>query len=141
MDILIDTNIVLDLFLDREPFAEYAGEIMQYCICGKINGHLASHTLLNAFYIARKHKNVEERKEFLLMLCEKFNIIGLNRQVIISSLRNNVWDDLEDGLQMQCALDENLDYIITRNPKGFETAKIQVLSPEMFLKFWRTPQN
>ena len=63
--LLIDTNIVLDFFLDREPFAEPAEEIMKYCITGKLQGHLASHTLLNAFYITRKQKSVEERKEFL----------------------------------------------------------------------------
>ena len=52
-------------------------------------------------------------------------------------LRNNAWDDLEDGLQMQCAADEDLDYIITCDKKGFETAKTQVISPEIFLRFSR----
>ena len=132
--LLIDTNIVLDFFLDREPFAEYADEIMRYCIIGKIQGHLASHTLLNAFYITRKQKSIAERKEFLLMLCEKFVIIGINKQAIMETLQNEEWDDLEDGLQIQCAIIEDLDYIITRDPKGFESSKIQALSPEEFLK-------
>ena len=131
--LLIDTNIVLDFFLDREPFAECADEIMRNCIVGKIQGYLASHTLLNAFYITRKRKSIEERKEFLLMLCEKFVIVGIDKQTIVSALQNEEWDDLEDGLQIQCAIIEDLDYIITRDPKGFKSSKIQALSPEEFL--------
>ena len=88
MEILIDTNIVLDWLLGREPFLGNAKRIMEPCICGKIKGYLASHTLLNTFYITRKEKSVEERKEILLMLCEKFTIIGLDRQTIIKSLHN-----------------------------------------------------
>ena len=76
--VLVDTNIVLDFFLDREPFAESADKIMRYCIIGKIQGYLASHTLLNAFYITRKQKSIEERKEFLLMPCEKFLYFLIN---------------------------------------------------------------
>jgi len=136
MALLIDTNIVLDFFLDRKHFVECADEIMKSCIIGKIQGYLASHTLLNAFYITRKQKSIEERKEFLLMLCEKFAIIGIDKQTIMNALKNEEWDDLEDGLQIQCALVEDLDYIITRDPKGFKSSKIQVFSPEEFLKIW-----
>ena len=134
MEILIDTNIVLDWLLGREPFLGNAKKIMEPCICGKIKGYLASHTLLNTFYITRKEKSVEERKEILLMLCEKFTIIDLDRQTIIESLHNKDWKDLEDGLQMQCAFNENLDYIISRDPKGFENSKVRFLSPEAFLE-------
>jgi len=135
--LLIDTNIVLDFFLGREPFVECADEIMRYCIIGKIQGYLASHTLLNAFYITRKQKSIAERKEFLLMLCEKFIIVGVNKQTIMSALQNEEWDDLEDGLQIQCAIIEDLNYIITRDPKGFENSKIKVLSPEEFLNLMK----
>jgi len=38
------------------------------------------------------------------MLCEMFNVIGINKHDIIKSLYNKDWDDLEDGLQMQGAV-------------------------------------
>lgn len=134
MEVLVDTNIILDWMLEREPFMQNAKRIIELCILGKIKGHLTSHTLLNVFYIARKRWSVEERKEILLMLCEKFNIIGVNRSLIVASLQNNDWDDLEDGLQMQSASAENLGYIITRDLKDFKASKVQALSPKEFLE-------
>jgi len=134
MEILIDTNVVMDWLLDREPFVEQADKIMKYCVSGKAKGHLASHTVLNIFYITRKTFDVETRKEIALMLCEMFTIIGISKDEIIESLHNKDWDDLEDGLQMQGAINEGLDYIITRDMNGFETSKVQVLSPEIFLE-------
>jgi len=134
MEILIDTNVVLDWLLDREPFVEQANQIMRYCVRGKVKGYLASHSILNIFYITRGAFDTEKRKEIALMLCDKFNVIGLDKQMIIESLGNKNWDDLEDGLQILCAVAEGLDYIITRDPKGFETSKVQALSPKAFLE-------
>ena len=134
MAILIDTNVILDFVLDREPFSENADKIMQLCIKNNLTGYLACHSLLNAFYISRKERSVGERKQFIVMLCEYFNIIGIESRKIAAALQCDRWDDLEDGLQMQCAADEGLDYIITRDPKGFESSKVQVLSPDEFLE-------
>ena len=134
MAVLVDTNIVLDWLLEREPFLQRAKDVLEPCLHGVIHGYLASHTLLNVFYITRKEKSIEERKEILLLLCEKFSIIGINREMIVASLLNDAWGDLEDGLQMQCAAVEELDCIVTRDSKGFETSKVQVYSPEAFLQ-------
>ena len=141
MEILIDTNIVLDWLLEREPFLKNARDIMEPCIRGEISGHLASHTLLNIFYIARKHKSVEERKEILRLLCNKFNVIGIDKQIIMNTLGNDKWPDLEDGLQMQCAITENLDYIVTRDLGGFENSTILSCSPEEFFKHIYIPAS
>jgi len=136
MEILIDTNVLLDWLLDREPFVRQADQIMRCCITGMVKGHLASHSILNIFYITRRAFDIEKRKEILLMLCEKFNVIGLGRQMIVESLHNENWNDLEDGLQMSCAVTEGVDYIITRDSEGFEFSKVQALSPGAFLKMF-----
>ncbi|MCL2420272.1 MAG: PIN domain-containing protein [Defluviitaleaceae bacterium] len=134
MALLIDTNVMLDWMLEREPFVKQAGHILRLCIDGKVTGYLASHTILNAFYISRKEKSIEERKRFLLMLCKKFKIIGINEQMLIEALQNDAWQDLEDGLQMQCAISAKLDYIITRDLKGFTNSLVKALSPQEFLE-------
>jgi predicted nucleic acid-binding protein len=131
--LLIDTNIVLDWLLERQPFANNAERIMANCINGSFRGYLAAHSLLNIFYITRKAKSVNERKEILLMLCDWFEIIGIDKEFIIASLQNDEWQDLEDGLQMQSAIFEELDYIITRDIKGFTHSVIKAVTPEDFL--------
>lgn len=132
--LLIDTNIVLDWLLVRQPFAENAKCIMEYCINDNLRCYLAGHTLLNIFYIIRKEKNVAERKEILLMLCDWFEIIDVEKTMIVTVLENEKWQDLEDGLQMQCAAQEKLDYIITRNIKDFTHSEVIAMLPEDFLK-------
>ena len=132
--LLIDTNIVLDWLLERQPFAENAERIMEYCINGNLRGYLAGHTLLNIFYITRKEKSIKDRKEILLMLCDWFEIIEIDKEMIIIALQNEQWQDLEDGLQMQYAAHEKLDYIITRNIKDFTNSEATAMLPEDFLK-------
>ena len=52
--LLIDTNVILNWLLEREPFAEQARQVMEHCINGKAKGYLACHSILNIFYITRK---------------------------------------------------------------------------------------
>ena len=134
MALLIDTNIVLDWLLERQPFSENAKRIIEYCINGDLRCYLAGHTLLNTFYITRKEKSVAERKEILLMLCDCFEIIDIEKSMIVSALQNENWQDLEDGLQMYSAEQENLDYIITRDINDFKNSQVKALLPEDLLK-------
>jgi len=132
--LLIDTNIILDWILERRPLAESAKRVIELCINGNLRGYLAAHTILNIFFIIRKEKSVAERKEILLMLCDCFEIINVEKAMIIYVLENDQWQDLEDGLQMQCAAQEKLDYIITRNIKDFTNSEVMAMLPEDFLK-------
>ena len=134
MEVLVDTNVVLDWVLDRVPFNAHAEQVMALCVSGHVSGHLAGHTLLNTFYVARKQLTVDERREILLLLCKRFNVIAVDGPRIVSALNNKDWKDLEDGLQMQCALVEGVDYIVTRDSQGFASSSVPTLSPEEFLK-------
>ena len=134
MALLIDTNVVLDWMLDREPFQENAKKVMEYCIRGEMQGYLASHTILNVFYIVRKDMSIDERKEILLFLCNSFSIIGIDRLMIVQTLQRGEWGDLEDGLQMLSAAHENLDYIVTRDTKCFTASAVKILSPEELIE-------
>lgn len=70
--ILIDTNVLLDYLLEREPFFEDAKNVILICIKGKIKGCIAAHSISNMFYILRKDYTTEERREILFNLCEIF---------------------------------------------------------------------
>jgi predicted nucleic acid-binding protein len=140
MGLLIDTNIILDWILDRRPLAEASKNILELCIKKYMRGYLAAHTLLNIFYIVRKEKSVAERKEILLMLCDCFAIVDIEKPMIVAVLENEKSQDLEDGLQMQCATHEKVDYIIMRNIKDFTDSEIEALSPEDFLQMHETKE-
>ena len=121
--ILLDTNILLDYLLMREPFYDNASEIVRRCVDGIYRGCVAAHSISNMFFILRKTYNIKERREILLSICEIFDIIG-----------NENFSDFEDCLQMECARDYGAKYIVTRNIADYEKSEIKAISPSDFLK-------
>lgn len=69
MVVLIDTNVLLDFLLGREPYFSDADKIIKLCANQKIRGFMAAHSVPNMFYILRKAMTEEIRREVLLNLC------------------------------------------------------------------------
>lgn len=130
--VLIDTNVILDWIMAREPNAANAKQIMEQCLFGQVQGYITAHSLTDIFYILRKDFSVERRKQLLQLLCEGMNVIPEGQQTILEALRREQWRDLEDALQMQCAKEANVEYIITQNLKDFRTSEIEALCEEKF---------
>ncbi len=130
MRVLIDTNVVLDYILNREPYGDYAKRIIEACKEKKVSGCIAAHTVPNIFYILRKEYTVEERREILLALCQLFDVSGINADKIQNALKNNEFSDFEDCLQMECAKEYHADYIVTRNTADFATSNIPCMESE-----------
>ena len=101
--ILIDTNVLLDYLLTREPFYEDAARIVLACADGKVKGCIAAHSISNMFFIVRKDYNVKERRELLINLCSIFDVEGIDRVKLLAGLYNEEFSDFEDCLQMECA--------------------------------------
>lgn len=136
--ILIDTNIILDWLLHREPFHSNAEYIIEKCMSGSVDGYLTAHMMSDLFYILRKRLTVEKRKDLLIFLCDIMDIIFEDKITIRRALCNERWTDLEDGLQMQCADKEKMDYIVTRNIRDFKMSKVLAIEPEQFIEIYKT---
>jgi predicted nucleic acid-binding protein len=134
MIVLIDANIVLDYLISRAPFMDAAGTIFRLCFQKKYAGYIAAHSITNIFYILRKEFSIAERKRMLLDLCSFVEIADVKKHQLIDALENKVFDDIEDGLQIECAKSVNADYIITRNIDDFTGSSIPAILPEDFLK-------
>lgn len=67
-------------------------------------------------------------------------IIAEDKDIIKFVLQNEVWNDLEDGLQMRCANVENLDYIVTRNIKDFSDSEVMAILPEQLIALYEAQQ-
>lgn len=130
--VLIDTNVILDWIMVREPNATNARHIMEQCLFGRVQGYITSHSLTDIFYILRKDYSVEKRKQLLQLLCESMNVIPETRQIILQALNHREWQDIEDALQMQCAKEAGVEYIITQNIKDFCTSEVKAICEEEF---------
>lgn len=134
MVVLIDTNVLLDFLLGRDPYFSNADKIIKLCAEQKIQGFMAAHSIPNMFYILRKDMSVETRREVLLNLCDILAIQAIDSVKVIAALKNSAFIDLEDCLQNDCAEEIKADYIVTRNIKDFEISEIPAILPEDFLK-------
>ena len=132
--ILVDTNVLLDYLLTRDPFYEDAKRIVGACVDGKVKGCIAAHSISNMFYILRKNYGAKERREVLANLCFIFDVEGIDKAKILSGLQNEEFSDFEDCLQEECAVAETVDYIVTRNLSDFKQSRVQVVEPEDFVK-------
>lgn len=134
MEVLIDTNIILDWFLKREPFYDSAKKLLNKCWFSDIRSYLTVHSICDMFYIIDKKFDISEKKKLLQLLLNRNDIISESKSDIENFINNETMDDLEDGLQMQSAEKCNLNYIITRNMSDFEKSSIPAIEPEDFLK-------
>jgi hypothetical protein len=70
----------------------------------------------------------------LMGLCEIIDIAGIQKKQVIDALSNEDFSDVEDRLQVECALLVNADYIVTRNITDFYASPIPAILPESFLQ-------
>lgn len=136
MRVLIDTNIMLDYILEREPYTVYSNKIFELCISGKLEGAVAAHSITNAYFILRKVMTSEERRTALLDVCEIVSVAGVDESKIISALNRDGFSDFEDCVQDECAAACGADFIITRNEKDFAESRVKAVSAEDFLKIY-----
>ena len=134
MNILIDTNVVLDFLTEREPFFVNSDKIIQMCKTDELTGYIAAHSILNSFYILRKVYSVKERRDMLLRFMKITSVVGVGENKIINALLREDFKDFEDCLQDECAVACGAEYIITRNVDDFVESKVKAITPEDFLR-------
>lgn len=132
MVVLIDTNVIIDFLLKREPYSESAAEILLKCADKELVGYLAFHSIPNIWYILRK---VPERKRrgWLKDICSVLFVTGASHEEVLRAIDNEEFSDFEDCLQDRCAKNKGAQYIITRNVKDFDGSEIPAVSPQEFL--------
>lgn len=131
--ILIDTNVLLDYLLTREPFYEDAKNVIISCTDGNVKGCIAAHSISNMFFILRKDYDVKERRELLSALCTIFDVEGIDKAKLLAGLENENFTDFEDCLQMECAKSYGADYIVTRNIADYNTSEVKEIEPKEYL--------
>jgi predicted nucleic acid-binding protein len=130
--ILIDTNIVLDLLLEREPFVENAILIFEQIEQGKLEGYIAATTITNIFYIIRKTESREVAISAINRLLIGIQFCAVDRQTVETALSLGL-KDFEDSIQLACATLSKLDGIVTRDRKDFAGSNLPIYSPTELL--------
>lgn len=132
MKILLDTNVLMDVVANRQPWVEDALVLFELANQKKITLVATDCSFVNITYINRKLFAKEELYSLLEELREFVHVIEMGEAVIDDAIRSR-WNDFEDCAQYYAAKCEKVDYIITRNEKDFSASDIPVLSPHSFL--------
>lgn len=137
MRVLLDTDVILDLFLDRMPFADDSAALWEAHEQGRLTAYVSAVTPVNIFYIARKLKGQDLARQSVAELLAMLNISPVNQSVLRDAL-DLEFKDFEDAVQHASASATQLEGIITRNIEDYKTAAIPVYSPTEFRAEFKT---
>ncbi len=132
-NLLIDTDVILDFFFDREPYSEPAARIFSLCDSDYVHGYVTPVICSNTYYLLRQTARHEKVIEKINQLMSVMDVLLMDKEVVLQALRSG-FKDFEDALQSFAALKSNVvDVILTRNVKDYSKSEIGVLTPEDYL--------
>ena len=141
MRVLIDSNIVLDFLLQREPFFQDAELLVQAIDSGRVVGYVTATTLTDIFHIARRHtRNIARARQAVSETLTTMAICSVNRAVLEAAIGSGL-ADFEDAVQIACAVAEGLDAILTRDTQVFLSSPAPALSIQELLQRLETQES
>ena len=133
MRILLDTNVVLDVLLKRDPWQADASAIWLAIDGGSITAYLTASSVIDIFYVARRLTDIVRARQSVQVCLDAFNIGAVDRSTLERAQALS-GSDFEDNVQIACAELNGLDAIVTRNSADFEGSPIAIWSPAECLK-------
>ncbi len=136
MIVLFDTDVVLDLLLDREPFSGVAAELFSRVEKGDVTGYVCATTVTTVHYLAAKAVGGARAKRYVRELLSLVEVAPVNRAVLEGALHGR-YRDFEDGVVAEAAHHVGASAIITRNLRDFRISAVPAYSPSEVLKMLR----
>lgn len=132
MKLFIDTNVVLDVLAQREPWFDDSARLLAHIEQGSASGHIAAHTLTTLHYLLAKHLGQQKTAAALIDLTTLLRVEPVDHLVLQQALALG-WRDFEDAVQAVTAAQCQADYLVTRNPRDFKQSLVPVITPSEFL--------
>jgi len=130
--LFFDINVILDIFLKREPFYASSAQVFSLAEIKQFIGYLGALSYPILFYLLKKELNRDAAVAILKKVRIVLKTAPLAEKVIDSALSSNI-RDFEDAMQYYSALEVTSDYFITRNKKDYPANLLQILTPDEFL--------
>lgn len=130
LNLLIDTNVVVDSFLEREPFLSMSRRAISLSKKYPVNSFVSASTVTDIYYIT--YKNLKNRQTVRALFKEIFEFVSVVKVTAedIHAAFALDWKDFEDSVQYAVAKSNNFDGIVTRNMGGFTDDAVKIFTPE-----------
>jgi predicted nucleic acid-binding protein len=130
---LLDTNVIVDVALERQPYFSDSETVLSLVEQGQIEGYISATTFSDLYYIIRKDKGRNLTLEFLSDISTFCRVATVDRAAIDMALTAN-FRDFEDAIQYSTAVINNLEAIVTRNPQDFPVTTLRILTPQQLIQ-------
>ncbi len=128
MKVLFDTNVILDVLLEREPHIDAAAKLFALVDNGRINGCICATTATTIYYIAAKSFGARRARDQVHGLLGLFEVAPVGKDVLDGALDVD-FSDYEDAVLHEAARAAGATVIVTRDRDDFANAAIPVLDP------------
>ncbi len=134
MNVFLDTNVLLDFLAKREPWDIEASEIFSAAPVNNFTLFTSSISISNCLFLLRVRHSMTQGHILLYNFLENIEILASTKNVFSKAFSSD-FSDKEDAIQYFSAKEHgSIDYIITRDKKGFAKSEIPVLTPKEFIK-------
>lgn len=129
MRVLIDTNVVLDVMLAREPFVAASAEVLSRVEAGELTGCVCATTVTTLHYLATQAVGPERALAEVRKVLSLFEVAPVGRSILESALELG-FKDYEDAVLHEAARQVGAQGIVTRNTRDFKGAELAIYTPE-----------
>ncbi len=129
--VLFDSDVLLDVFLHRQPHAPESIKALHLAIMGEIHGYISAHAVPTIAYFLSRELGQEKAKELVRTFLGYLTVASVTENTIKQALSSKI-RDFEDAITHYAGMSERVSVIITRNTKDFSKGEISALLPEIF---------
>jgi len=130
---LIDTDVLIDVALDRSPHADASVELLRLLESRPRSAFVAWHSLSNLYYLVRPKRGGAEVRGFIDDLTRFVLVAPTDTDALRYALNMRI-PDFEDAMQIAAAESCGAEVIVTRNEKHFQRSPIPARTPAEMLR-------
>ena len=127
-DVLLDLNVILDVFFSRDPWLNDSATVFEANRAGKITAHVSAISLPTIFYLVRRNSDISQARKVVAECLDSFQIIPVDRGTL-ELAQSLPGSDFEDNVQIASAILARVESIITRDVAGFSSSPLPAMTP------------
>lgn len=131
MKVFVDTNVLLDVLAQRQPFYASSARVWSLSEVGACEAVISAISFNNVYYIVRKAQDADVARKALSLLRDVFVSVPPDRRILNQAIDSEI-ADFEDAIQFYSAVRVGADYLVTRDAGDFPSGSLPVLTPEEF---------
>ena len=138
MRVLFDTNVLMDVLLERRPFVDESAQVIDQVVRGAVTGLICATTVTTIFYLTSREVGNEEARRHVEKLMSLYEVAPVNRAILEAALARNS-PDFEDAVLAEAAHQAGAQAILTRNLKDFAHSPVRAYTPRQWLAMGAVP--